>query len=112
MQNLAAKNNSNDPTVLGASIGLYEGKTCAAATPPKKTWQPGGEVTIMDQLAAGLGAGNEYLVAKALESRGVQKKITVSEEFSLYVNNTKREAEAINYLPHPTSNTNSSSVTK
>ena len=69
-------------------------------------------MTIMDQLAAGLGAGNEYLVAKALESRGVQKKITVSEEFSLYVNNTKREAEAINYLPHPTSNTNSSSVTK
>ncbi len=71
----ATPNSTNAPSVMGAAIGLYEGKTCKNANPPKKTWQPGREASIMEFLDAGLGAGNEQLVAKILESRGVRRKL-------------------------------------
>lgn len=103
---LSTPNNTSEPSSVGSAIGLYEGMTCKEATPPKKTWQPGGETTIMDKLDAGLGAGNEYLVAKALASRGAQKKITVAESLPLAVNDLKREPEALNYLPHAEDNIN------
>lgn len=109
---MSTPNNTSEPSRMGAAIGLYEGQTCKEATPAKKTWQPGGETTIMDKLEAGLGAGNEYLVAKALESRGARKKIVVAENAEIFVNNTKREAEVLyNYLPHE-NNQNATGVTK
>jgi len=71
----ATPNSTNSPSAIGAAIGLYEGKTCKNANPPKKTWQPGREASIMEFLDAGLGAGNEQLVAKILESKGVRRKL-------------------------------------
>lgn len=70
----ATPNSTSAPSSLGSVIGLYEGKTCKNASPPKKTWQPGREASIMEFLDAGLGAGNEELVAKILSSKGVRRK--------------------------------------
>lgn len=76
----ATPNNTNSPSAMGSAIGLYQGRTCKNASPPKHTWQPGQEASIMEFLAAGLGAGNEAMVAKILESKGVRRKAPVIEE--------------------------------
>ena len=70
----ATPNTTNSASTFGAKIGLYEGKTCINASPPKKTWQPGQEASIMEFLNAGLGASNEAMVENILKSRGVLLK--------------------------------------
>lgn len=70
----ATPNDTKSRTRLGAKIGLYEGKTCKNAKPALRTWQPGLESTIMENLNAGLGAANEEMVFKILLSRGAHLK--------------------------------------
>ncbi len=88
----ATPNNTNSPGRLGSAIGLYEGRTCKNANPPKATWQPGREASIMEFLDAGLGAGNEAMVAKILESRGVRRKEAPPESVSTAVNSSIRRS--------------------
>lgn len=106
----SARNETNSPTTLGAAIGLYEGQTCAEATPKVYTWNPGREVTIMDKLSAGIGRGNEAIVMRALESRGARKKLNPPPRESIVVNDSTvnkniEESSTINNL-------NSSSISK
>lgn len=70
----ATPNTTNGPSATSSAIGLYQGQTCKNALPPKTTWQPGREASIMEFLSAGLGAGNEAMVAKILDSKGLRKK--------------------------------------
>jgi hypothetical protein len=86
----ATPNATRASSRMGSVVGLYEGYTCKNAVPPMATWQPGREATIMEFTAAGLGAGNEMMVAKALESRGVRKKEAAAEETSTAINNENR----------------------
>jgi hypothetical protein len=86
----SAVNSSQSVVSLGSVIGLYEGNTCKNMTPPKKTWQPGREASIMEFLAAGLGAGNEMMVAKILESRGVRRKIETPAPAPVSLNDNSR----------------------
>lgn len=86
----ATPNATSSSSSFGSAIGLYEGKTCKNASPPKKTWQPGSEASIMEFLDAGLGAGNEELVAKILESKGVRRKITVPPPAETIIHNGAR----------------------
>jgi hypothetical protein len=106
----ATPNTTNSPSTIGAPVGMYKGQTCANATPAVHTWQPGGEVTIMDKLAAGLGAGNEFMVAKALESRGVRKKEAAPEVTNTGVNDSRRK-KMIDYSSG-TTNINSKGISK
>lgn len=78
----ATPNNTNSASAMGSAIGLYQGRTCKNASPPKHTWQPGQEASIMEFLEAGLGAGNEAMVAKILESKGVRRKTPAQEVVS------------------------------
>lgn len=89
----ATPNSTSSPSTIGSVIGLYEGKTCRNASPPKKTWQPGQEATIMEFLDAGLGAGNEELVAKILQSKGVRRKAVPPPPAETIVHNGARAAK-------------------
>ncbi|MBC7537693.1 MAG: hypothetical protein H7281_02640 [Bacteriovorax sp.] len=91
----ATPNSTGAPSRMGSSVGLYEGKTCKSAVPPLKTWQPGREASIMEFVAAGLGAGNEMSIAKALESRGVRRKTPLPENTSSAINTEARGNKAI-----------------
>lgn len=86
----ATPNSTATASSIGSVVGLYEGKTCKNASPPKKTWQPGREASIMEFLEAGLGAGNEELVAKILESKGVRRKVTVPPPAETIIHNGAR----------------------
>ena len=75
----ASPNTTSEPNKINSAVGLYEGKTCKNAAISKKiSWQAGGEATIMEFLDAGLGAANEQIVAKILESKGVRRKVSVT----------------------------------
>ena len=87
----ATPNSTNSTSTLGSKIGLYEGKTCINATPPKKTWQPGQEASIMEFLDAGLGASNEVMVENILKSRGVLLKNEEIKPLPIEVNNETRQ---------------------
>ena len=103
-------NETGKRSTMGAKIGLYAGKTCALATPPKKTWQPGQEATIMEFLDAGLGAGNEEMVLKALLSRGAHLKEGPSLNPSSFINNAKRSFQLL--LPAPATSEVGAGVSK
>lgn len=95
----ATPNTTNSPSSTSSAIGLYQGQTCKNANPPKSTWQPGREASIMEFLSAGLGAGNEAMVAKILESKGLRKKEQLpesasSEVFSSQSRKAKDNAES------------------
>ncbi len=89
----ANTNGTNEPNKIGASVGLYEGKRCNKMNPPKKNWQPGGESTIMEFVDAGLGSGNEQIVAKILDSRGVKRKEISVETTPVSVNDSNKNKE-------------------
>ena len=95
----ATQNTTNLPTKLGAAVGLYQGKTCVSATPPLVTWQPGKEVTIMENLDAGLGQGCEEIVEKILISRGLELKMSIDEieSVKLEIANHGRNADLKNF---------------
>lgn len=105
----ATPNTSNSPSAISSAIGLYKGRTCKLATPPKATWQPGREATIMEFLDAGLGAGNEAIIAKILDSKGVRRKPVPPIETPVAVNdNHSREPkESVSNVIDSRSNTNS-----
>lgn len=103
----SAVNNSQSVVSLGSVIGLYEGNTCKNMNPPKKTWQPGREASIMEFLAAGLGAGNEMMVAKILESRGVRRKIETPAPGPVSVNETSRSYKNVESDSRENSQSNS-----
>lgn len=95
----ATPNTTNGPSATSSAIGLYQGQTCKNALPPKTTWQPGREASIMEFLSAGLGAGNEAMVAKILDSKGLRKKehlpeTASSEVFSSQNRRPKDSAES------------------
>jgi hypothetical protein len=91
----ATPNSTGAASRMGSPVGLYEGKTCKSAVPAMTTWQPGREASIMEFVAAGLGAGNEMTIAKALESRGVRRKIPLPEYTSAAINSEARGNKAI-----------------
>ena len=89
----SAPNFSNSANELSSAIGLYEGHTCNNAFPKKWTWQPGREVTNMEDMALGLGAGNEILVAQILDSKGVKRKMKVPEKPPIEINSNSRASD-------------------
>ena len=86
---MSSVNSSNEPNKLNSVIGLYEGKTCKnALVTHRVSWQPGQEATIMEYLEAGLGAANEQIVAKILDSKGVKRKAIEQKANSAVVDST------------------------
>jgi hypothetical protein len=94
-QTLTPSNNSDDKNRISTAIGLYAAPTCLKATPPVHMWQPNGEITIMNNLTAGLGSGNEVIVIKALETRGVRKKFLIAERDAVHINSNSRNMKPL-----------------
>ena len=86
----AKTNDTRAPSLKGDPIGLYRGKRCNSATPPIITWQPGKEATIMEYTYAGLGAGEELLVAKILTKKGIRRKADAVDDIKVFNSNIRR----------------------
>ena len=67
-------NKTNKPTQISELTGLYRGKVCMNDSPPKVTWQPGPDVTVMGNDRAGLGPSLEKIVERIMISKGAKLK--------------------------------------
>jgi hypothetical protein len=80
----APYNNTTMPQILDEPMGVYRGKMCNQAKPPRPTWHPSGNTTIMENLDAGLGAPMEKVVDKILKSKGLVKKLGSPEPLEFF----------------------------
>ncbi len=95
---LATPNSGNSVSPLVSVVGLYRGKTCDNAVIPKVSWNPGREASIMQYLEAGIGAGNEQIVARILDSKGVPRKLNAPPPLSKSINDSNRESKPVENL--------------
>ncbi len=72
---LAPHNTSLSPQVLIQPIALYKGKLCNKARKQRVSWHPGSQVTVMENLNAGLGAPLEKIVENIMISKGAKFKV-------------------------------------
>jgi len=93
---LEVPNNSDIPSVLSEPIGLYLGRMCKNASPPKKTWVPGGKKTVMDNYEAGLGAAMEAKVDEILKSKGTRPRLDYSQPSDTVNQETSRPDITVN----------------
>lgn len=65
--------------VLDEQTGLYQGKVCNQARPPRASWHPGSASTVMNDVGAGLGAPLEKIVERIMASKGARKKMNIDD---------------------------------
>ena len=97
---LSPVNTTSMGMMLSEPTGLFKGKRCRNAFPPKTAWHPGGSATIMENANAGLGAPIEKIVERLMISKGAKKKLQYYEETDV-VKPPKKEESAGSVVVSP-----------
>lgn len=106
-QKKAAPNTSAMPLALEEPTGVYKGKICNSAKPPRPSWHPGATATVMENVDAGLGAPLERIVERVLVSKGIRKKMQIDETREVAVKEESKGGEVV-VTPEPDATINNS----